>query len=83
MKARFGFIDPGAIMGVVVSLLIVAIGVYAFFTTIGNISVTSEQVRSAVNNTTATGTSVFNIIGIVLIIGAIMSIIGLVYNYIR
>ena len=31
----------------------------------------------------ATGNSVFNIIGIVLIIGAIMSIVGLVYNYVR
>jgi len=83
MKARFGFIDPGAIMSVVVSLIILAVGVYAFFVTIGNIPATSTQVRSAINNTTSTGNSVFNIIGIVLIIGAIMSIVGLVYNYVR
>jgi hypothetical protein len=35
------------------------------------------------NNTTTTGNSVFNILGIVLVIGAIMSIVGLVYNYVR
>jgi len=88
MKARFGFIDPGAIMGVVVSLIILAVGVFAFFVTIDQISKTgtvaaNAQIMSAIANTTSTGDSVFNIIGIVLIIGAIMSIVGLVYNYVR
>ncbi len=83
MKARFGFIDPGAIMGVVVSLIILAVGVFAFFVTINEIPTTDAQTAAAINNTSATGNSVFNIIGIVLIIGAIMSIVGLVYNYVR
>jgi len=84
MKARFGFIDPGAIMGVVVSLIILAVGVFAFFVTLTNIPDTgSTQIRSAINNTSSTGDSVFNIIGVVLIIGAIMSIVGLVYNYVK
>ena len=87
MKARFGFIDPGAIMGVVVSLIILAVGVFAFFVTISQISntigTTNTQITGAINNASATGDSVFNIIGIVLIIGAIMSIVGLVYNYVR
>jgi len=86
MKARFGFIDPGAIMGVVVSLIILAVGVFAFFVTLDQLSNTvsgNTQIQSAINNTTNTGDSVFNIIGIVLIIGAIMSIVGLVYNYVR
>ena len=83
-KARFGFIDPGAIMGVVVSLIILAVGVFAFFVTISNIPHGSNaQIWGAINNTSATGDSVFNILGIVLIIGAIMSIVGLVYNYVR
>jgi len=80
---KFNFIDPGAIMGVVVSLIILAVGVFAFFVTIGNIPSTNARTASAVNNVSATGDSVFNIIGIVLIIGAIMSIVGLVYNYVR
>ena len=81
---KFNFIDPGAIMGVVVSLIILAVGVFAFFVTIGNIPVTSNTTTErAVNNVSATGSSVFNIIGVVLIIGAIMSIVGLVYNYVR
>lgn len=87
MKAKFGFIDPGAIMGVVVSLIILAVGVFAFFVTINEIPVdptaADAQMSAAINNTSATGNSVFNIIGIVLIIGAIMSIVGLVYNYVR
>ena len=34
MKTSFGFIDPGAIMGVVVALIILAVGVFAFFVTV-------------------------------------------------
>ena len=90
MKAKFGFIDPGAIMGVVVSLIILAVGVFAFFVTLkqvgtsmGGYSNKTATARAAINNTSGTGNSVFNIIGIVLIIGAIMSIVGLVYNYVR
>ena len=83
MKAQFNFIDPGAIMGVVVSLIILAVGVFAFFVTIQNIPDGDAVTSSAVNNVSTTGNSVFNIIGIVLIIGAIMSIVGLVYNYVR
>lgn len=83
MKTRFGFIDPGAIMGVVVSLIILAVGVFAFFVTINSIPANDARTSSAINNTSSTADSVFNIIGIVLIIGAIMSIVGLVYNYVR
>lgn len=79
-------------MGVVVALIILAVGVFAFFvtvqqtkTSVGTYSnVTGNQrIHMAINNTTGTGNSVFNIIGIILIIGAIMSIVGLVYNYVR
>ena len=83
MKTKFGFIDPGAIMGVVVSLIILAVGVFAFFVTINNIPTSDSRTEASLNNTSATGDSVFNIIGVVLIIGAIMSIVGLVYNYVR
>jgi len=72
-------------MGVVVSLIILAVGVFAFFVTlneVGNVA-TGARTSNAVNNVSDTGNSVFNIIGIVLIIGAIMSIVGLVYNYVR
>jgi len=72
-------------MGVVVSLIILAVGVFAFFVTLNQITSTANTpvIVNAVNNVSATGNSVFNIIGIVLIIGAIMSIVGLVYNYVR
>lgn len=90
MKTQYSFIDPGAIMGVVVALIILGVGVFAFF-------VVLEQTDASLDTTTAlgdaghnqlmnlseTGDSVFNIVGIVLIIGAIMSIVGLVYNYVR
>lgn len=96
MTTRYGFMDPGAIMGVVVSLIILGIGVFAFFVTINSIpysaygamdsagtNATRETIRGAINNTTGSGNQVFNIIGIVIIIGAIMSIVGLVYQYVR
>ena len=98
MKTRFSFIDPGAIMGVIVSLIILAVGVFAFFVVLtevqgqsgypddgnwANMTVRQRSMYNATVNQQATGNSVFNIIGIVLIIGAIMSIVGLVYNYVR
>lgn len=72
-------------MGVVVSLIILAVGVFAFFVTLSEVNnVTDDSdISNAVTNVQQTGNSVFNIIGIVLIIGAIMSIVGLVYNYVR
>lgn len=83
MKTKFGFLDPGAIMGVVVSLIILAVGVFAFYVTIAEIPHDDTNIWDKVNNTSTQAESVFNIVGIVLIIGAIMSIVGLVYNYVR
>ena len=88
MKTKFSYLDPGAIIGVVVALIILAVGTYAFYVTIQNIprgtgTSYSYQADSQINNTSVTGGQVFNIIGVVLIIGAIMSIVGLVYNYMR
>jgi hypothetical protein len=86
MKTTFGFIDPGAIMGVVVALIILAVGIFAFFITIQNIpnqDANHLDSWNAINNTTSVATQVFNIIGVVMIIGAIMAIVGLVYNYVR
>ena len=89
---RFRFLDPETIMGVVVALIILAVGIFAFFVTIQNIPVpapsssTSTLQNStyyAILNATSTGNSVFNIVGVVLILGAIMTIVGLVYSYLR
>ena len=90
---KFQFMDPEIIMSVVVALIILAVGVFAFFITIENIPVTvpghvgeatlQNRTYNAIMNASETGDSVFNIVGIVLIIGAIMSIIGLVYGYMR
>jgi len=92
-KAKFGFIDPGAIMGVVVSLIILAVGAFAFFVTVSNIpgsaaphgnsTAAYNQTYNAIVNTSITGDSVFSIVGVVLIVGAIMSIVGIVYNYVK
>ena len=88
MKTQYNFLDPGAIMGVVVALIILAVGTFAFYVTIQNIprgtgTAYSPQADMQINNTSTVGGQVFNIIGVVLIIGAIMSIVGLVYNYVR
>ena len=91
-KVKYKFMDPEVIMSVVVALIILAVGVFAFFVTIQNIPTTeptstTSQLENAtyyaITNVSKTGDSVFNIVGIVLIIGAIMTIIGLVYSYMR
>jgi len=96
MKTHFSFIDPGAIMGAIVALMILAVGVFAFFVTQKELvaqnpvgtdasaaSILKNTTRNAQLNQSNTGDSVFNILGIVLLIGAIMAIVGLVYNYVR
>jgi len=85
---KFRYMDPEMIMTIVVSLIILSVGVFAFFVTLSNIpndladSADYAQ-QNATDNISDTGNSVFNIIGIVLIIGAIMTIVGLVYSYVR
>lgn len=91
---RFKFIDPALIMTIVITLMILAVGVFVFFTVITNASTAVSDTlggtgsrlsaaRLAINNTSEKGTSVFNIIGVVLIIGAIMTIVGLVMSYVK
>ena len=83
---KFHFIDPGTIMGVVVSLIILAVGVFAFFVTINEISnINNDEYYDnydTIDEVRNTGNSIFNVIGIVLIIGAIMTVVGVVYNFI-
>lgn len=85
---KFNFIDPGAIMGVVVALIILAVGVFAFFVTIteitklGDDNYYEDEYNEALDDVTDTGNSILNIVGIVLIMGAIMAIVGVVYNFI-
>jgi len=86
-SSKHAFIDPGAIMGVVVALIILAIGVFAFFVTIDGISTMiddddKEKIDDVFDNISGVGDSVFNIIGVVLIIGAIMVVVGMVYNFV-
>lgn len=114
MKTSFGFFDPGVVMGVIVALIILGVGVFAFFVTIGSLpsgelgtqalfgpdyyasngtfnyaNITTAAEVNAVRAynqsilTAGTGTQVFNILGIVMVIGAIMTIVGIVYNYVR
>lgn len=80
-KKGQGIMSPQLIIGIVVSLIILVVGVYAFFTTTGMIPSSSTVVTSAVSNVTNTGNQVFNVIGIVLTIGAIMLIVTMVYSY--
>ena len=94
---KYKFIDPDQIMSAVIALIILAVGVFAFFITVTNIPTTAptaggagaattalqNSTFNAVMNVSATGNQVFNIVGVVLIIAAIMAIVGLVYSYIR
>ena len=89
---KFKFIDPDQIMSAVIALIILAVGVFAFFITISNIPTVTpahgstslqNSTFNAVINVSSTGNQVFNIIGVVLIIAAIMAIVGLVYSYIK
>ena len=71
-------------MGAVVALIILAVGIFAFFVTIQNIPTTEGELENtSLGNVISTGNQVFNVMGVVLIIGAIMAIVGLVYSFMR
>ena len=89
-------LSPAMIMSIVISLIILAVGVYAFFTTTDMIAPTApwsgatghssaryNMTYYGVANATSIGNQVFNVIGVVLVIGAIMLIVTMVYSYMR
>ena len=77
-------LSPAMIMGIVTSLIILAIGVYAFFTVTSEIPIVDNPAAyHALNNTTNIGNQVFNIVGVVMTIGAIMLIVTMVYSYMK
>ena len=93
---RFKYMDPNDIISVVVVLIVLAVGIYAFFVTVNSMPVnrgvagTGHPAQEYANNSsdvmkkaTTTAGTVFNILGIVITIGAIMSIIGVIYGYLR
>ena len=69
-------------MGVVVTLIILSVGVFAFFTVVQSIQPPDDETVKSIQNVNVTASSIFDILGIVLIIGAIMAVLGLVYSYI-
>jgi len=73
-----GYMSPGAIIGVLGALIVLAVAIYAFFLTVDMIPTTTSTASAALNNTTETGNTVFNIVGAVISIGAIMSLIGVI-----
>lgn len=101
---KLKFMNPDDIMNVIIALIVLAVGMFAFFVTISNIPTTEPHANTsgrhgagtndatspmenstykAIINASGTGNSVFNIVGVVLIIGAIMAIVGMVYSYVR
>jgi hypothetical protein len=82
--------DVDGIMGAVVALVVLSVGVFAFFavsqsiptsTTLGENN--AKTLKDISMNVSGSANSVFNILGVVLIIGAIMSVVGIVYGYVR
>jgi hypothetical protein len=62
-------IQPGMIMSVVVALVILSVGVFAFFTTMEAIEGFNEtEANDAYHNIQETSADVFGIIGVVFII---------------
>ena len=74
-------LSPGMIMSIVVALIVLGVGVYALYTTTGSIpTADAPRTAMAINNTTDTASSVINILGIVMTIGAIMLIVSMVMS---
>ena len=92
MKLRM--MSPDMIIEVIIGVIIFGVGVYAVFTTVSSLPQTAYSATGHQNalvnatyknmqNVTTTSNNVFNVVGIVLIIGAIMTIIGVVLAYVQ
>jgi len=89
---KLKMISPDDIMVIVVSMIIFGIGIFAVFSVLTSVpTVTPGHASTSAQNSTFGGVrnaslvsnNVFNIVGVVLIVGAIMIIVGIVYSYIR
>jgi len=75
------YVDVTVIVGVVVALLVLAVGIFAFTVTLKEIeNINYNETEEAIGNI-GVGMQVFDFMGVVLVIGAIMVILGLVYNF--
>ena len=90
MNNKFNYLDPKMIMAAVITLIVFVVAIYAYFTTMGSIPVDSSATdvigrRAYLNtlNASNTGNTVLDIMGIVILIGAILLIVGVVYSYLR
>ena len=91
-KRAQAVLSPAMIMSIVVSLIILAVGVYAFFTTTDMVAPVDKSCSTttgynktwdAIHNATIVGNQLYNVIGVVLVIGAILLIVSMVYSYTR
>ena len=89
---KLQMMSPDDIMIIVVSMIIFGIGIFAVFSVLSSVptvnpghTTTGMQNSTfyAIRNTSVISNNVFNIVGVVLIVGAIMIIVGIVYSYIR
>ena len=96
---KFRYMNPDDIISVIIVLITLGIGIYAFFvatTAIINASpsyvagsgtISGNKIANAtqaqLKNATMLGGTVFNILGVIITIGAIMMIIGVIYGYLR
>ena len=86
MKAKFNFLEAESILSVVVVLIIMAVGVFAFFTVMQSIpseqttgEVRKENISQTLSNITGLSNTVFSLLPIVFIVaiaGIIMSVVG-------
>jgi len=77
------YIDPGMVMGAIVSLIILAVGVFAFFIVLEDVGSIDNETKEELGNVdVGVAEQVPSMLGLVLVVGAIMTIVGLVYNYV-
>lgn len=81
MSTSFNFIDPDAIVSVVVVLIVFSVGTFAFFITVNSIS--EETTPIDIADISDSASNIFNVVGIVVILGVIMAIVGAVYSFLR
>lgn len=82
-------IETDSIITLVVTMIVLMVGIFAFSNVLQNIPTSTplkeektEIVEQTIKNVSGSANSIFNILGIVILLGTMMIIVGLVYSYI-
>jgi len=76
-------INPSDIMAIVATMVILSVGIFVFFTVFAEINEMSNESEEAMNKIIENTNPILNLLPVMIVVGAIMAIVGMVFNISR